>query len=192
MAAALARAGHHGRIVPGGEEIAAIAMLPLGTLRLSPDCILGLNRIGLQRIGERGRIATAAGKTLVAIKAMAARFNAISEGLSIAPERHAPIFERTDDGMVLPQPWCMGFLTGMRLRQQKWNPLLDLSSMDHGLMLPILLYCTPSIPIAFTSSSTDRVEMPWMYASWITAVSAFSAMRRGSSDLLPANWIVFE
>ncbi len=44
--------------------------------------------------------------------------------------------------MVLPQPWCMGFLTGMRLRQQKWNPLLDLSRMDHGLMLPILLYCT--------------------------------------------------
>jgi hypothetical protein len=43
---------------------------------------------------------------------------------------------------VLPQPWCMGFLTGMRLRQQKWNPLLDLSRMDHGLMLPILLYCT--------------------------------------------------
>jgi uncharacterized protein len=40
------------------------------------------------------------------------------------------------------QPWCMGFLTGMRLRQQNWNPLLDLSRMDHGLMLPILLYCT--------------------------------------------------
>jgi uncharacterized protein len=93
-------------------------------------------------LGERGRIATAAGKTLVAITAIAARFNTISEGLSIAPQKHAPIFERTDDGMVLPQPWCMGFLTGMRLRQQKWNPLLDLSRTDHGLMLPILLYCT--------------------------------------------------
>jgi uncharacterized protein len=45
---------------------------------------------------------------------------------------------------VLPQRWCMGFLTGMRLRQKNWNPLLDLSSMDHGLMLPILLYCTDS------------------------------------------------
>jgi uncharacterized protein len=93
-------------------------------------------------LGERGRIATAAGKRLVAIKAIAARFNAISEGLSITPGKHAPIFERTDDGMVLPQPWCMGFLTGMRLRQQNCDPLLDLSRMDHGLMLPILLYCT--------------------------------------------------
>jgi uncharacterized protein len=54
-------------------------------------------------LGERGRIATAAGKTLVAIQAIASRFNALSEGLSIAPEKHAPIFERTDHGLVLPQ-----------------------------------------------------------------------------------------
>jgi hypothetical protein len=37
--------------------------------------------------------------------------------------------------------------------------------------------------MACTRSSTERVEMPWMYASWITAVSAFSAMRRGSRKL---------
>ena len=51
-AAALARAGHHAGIVPAGDEIAAIATLPIGTLRLSPECIVGLNRLGLQRIGE--------------------------------------------------------------------------------------------------------------------------------------------
>jgi hypothetical protein len=42
------------------------------------------------------------------------------------------------------------------------------------------LFEIPDMPIAFTSSSTERVEIPWTYASWITAVSAFSAMRRGS------------
>ncbi len=31
--------------------------------------------------------------------------------------------------------------------------------------------------------STERVETPWMYASWITAVRAFSAVRRGSSEV---------
>src|SRR5947209_20494365 len=61
-------------------------------------------------LGERGRIATAYGKTLAGITAIAARFNATSEGLSTAPTQHAPIFEKTDDGLVLPQPWCMGFL----------------------------------------------------------------------------------
>jgi uncharacterized protein len=93
-------------------------------------------------LGERGRIATASGKTLAAITAIVARFNTISEGLSTAPTQHAPIFEKTDDGMALPQPWCMGFLSAMRLRFAAWRPLLDLNRIDHGLLLPILLYCT--------------------------------------------------
>jgi uncharacterized protein len=96
-------------------------------------------------LGARGHIATAAGKTLTAIMAIAERFNTMSEGLSLAPNKHAPVFERTDNGMILPQPWCMGFLTGMRLRQKDWEPLLNLSSMDHGLMLPILLYCVDAV-----------------------------------------------
>ena len=45
------------------------------------------------------------------------------------------------------------------------------------------LFETPVPPIAFTRSSTERVEMPWMYASWITATNAFSAVRRGSRKL---------
>jgi hypothetical protein len=48
------------------------------------------------------------------------------------------------------------------------------------------LFEMPLIPIAFTSSPeqvrgpTERVETPWTYASWTTAASAFSAIRRGS------------
>lgn len=30
----------------------------------------------------------------------------------------------------------------MWLRLDDWRPLLDLSRTDHGLLLPILLYCT--------------------------------------------------
>jgi protein ImuB len=51
-AAALARAGHHMRIVPAGEEAAAVAQLPLGTLRLSHECLGGLSRLGLHRISD--------------------------------------------------------------------------------------------------------------------------------------------
>ncbi len=51
-AVALARAGHHGRAVPPGGEIAAIAALPLGILRLPHDCFAGLNRLGLHRIDD--------------------------------------------------------------------------------------------------------------------------------------------
>lgn len=51
-AAALARAGQHGRVVPPGEEAAATASLPLAMLRLPADCLAGLDRLGLQRIGD--------------------------------------------------------------------------------------------------------------------------------------------
>jgi uncharacterized protein len=71
-----------------------------------------------------------------------ARFNAVSEGLATAPENYAPIFERTDDGTVLAHPWCMGFLAAMKLRHDAWQPLLTLSRIEHGLLLPILLHCT--------------------------------------------------
>ncbi|HYZ32002.1 MAG TPA: UPF0149 family protein [Crenalkalicoccus sp.] len=96
-------------------------------------------------LGEHGRIATATGATLAAIRAIVVRFNAISEGLSLAPSKHAPLFEKTRNGLGLPQPWCMGFLSAMQLRFDHWRPLLDVNRIDYGLLLPILLYCTDSL-----------------------------------------------
>ena len=96
-------------------------------------------------LGARGGAATARGKTLAAMTTVVARFNAISETLSTTPRQHAPIFEKTEDGLALPHPWCMGFLAAMRLRLKSWQPLLDPSCPDHGLMLPILLYCVDAL-----------------------------------------------
>jgi yecA family protein len=76
-------------------------------------------------LGEKGNIATAQGKRLNAIMAIADRFNAISEILSTAPSKYAPIFQRTDDGVVFAGPWCMGFVAAMKLRWKAWAPLLD-------------------------------------------------------------------
>ncbi len=42
------------------------------------------------------------------------------------------------------------------------------------------LFEIPVIPIAWTRSSTLRVETPWIQASWITATKACSVVRRGS------------
>ena len=77
-----------------------------------------------------------------AITAIVTRFNAISDGLATAPERYAPIFERTDDGTVLAGPWCMGFLAAMKFRHDAWRPLHDVNRIEHRLLLPILLHCT--------------------------------------------------
>ena len=96
-------------------------------------------------LGPRGRIASAHGKGLTAIMAIADRFNAISEVLSLSPKTYASIFMRTDDGEVLAGPWCMGFLAAMRLRWTEWRPLLNLERIEHGLLLPILLHCTDEL-----------------------------------------------
>jgi protein ImuB len=68
--AALARAGHHLQIVPPGQDTLAIAGLPLGALRLSPDCLAGLGRLGLHRISDllhqpRGPLSRRFGRTLM-------------------------------------------------------------------------------------------------------------------------------
>jgi protein ImuB len=68
--AALARAGHHTRIVPPGQDRAVIADLPLGVLRLSPDCLSGLGRLGLHHIRDllhqpRGPLSRRFGRALM-------------------------------------------------------------------------------------------------------------------------------
>jgi uncharacterized protein len=93
-------------------------------------------------LGPHGRIGMEGTEQSAAIMAIVARFNAVSAGLATATDRYAPIFERTDDGTVLAGPWCMGFLAAMKLRYDDWQPLRDLSRIEHGLLLPILLHCT--------------------------------------------------
>ena len=51
-AAALARAGRHGVVVQPGDGRSQVEALSLSTLRLSPECLAGLHRLGLQRIGD--------------------------------------------------------------------------------------------------------------------------------------------
>ena len=52
VAAALARAGRHGTILPAGQDRTVVDALPLSLLRLPEDCLAGLHRLGLQSVGE--------------------------------------------------------------------------------------------------------------------------------------------
>ena len=76
-----------------------------------------------------------------AISAVARHHNDISNTLSTAPHRFQPMHRRKPNGDVDARPWCQGFHAAMRLRLQAWAPLLDLSNINHGLLLPVLLHC---------------------------------------------------
>jgi uncharacterized protein len=93
-------------------------------------------------LGPHSAIGADGSEQFAAMQAIAARFNAIGEGLATAPRNYAPIFERTDNGIVDAGPWCRGFMAAMMLRPEAWRPLRDLRHIEHGLLLPILLHCT--------------------------------------------------
>jgi protein ImuB len=51
-AGALARAGHHGAVIPPGGEKSAAASIAITDLRISGDLVAALHRLGLQRVGD--------------------------------------------------------------------------------------------------------------------------------------------
>jgi uncharacterized protein len=74
-----------------------------------------------------------------AVQAVLDRHAAVAKILTEAPARYAPLFMRTDEGVVLAQDWAAGFLAAIRLRLEAWRPLLD-GPAGMGLLLPILVH----------------------------------------------------
>ncbi|MBK6638393.1 MAG: UPF0149 family protein [Rhodocyclaceae bacterium] len=67
--------------------------------------------------------------------------NAIIEVLDQYPDDYEPLVYESDDEEPLPviDEWCCGFVIGMELNKDAWQPLLD-ASEDNTLLMPILLY----------------------------------------------------
>ncbi|WP_244662062.1 UPF0149 family protein [Mesorhizobium huakuii] len=67
--------------------------------------------------------------------------NRINETLFDRPQDYAPRFATKPSGGIDPRPWCQGFYAAINLNIKKWKRLLDLDNPNHGLLLPILIYC---------------------------------------------------
>ncbi|MET3598055.1 yecA family protein [Mesorhizobium shonense] len=67
--------------------------------------------------------------------------NRINETLFDRPQDYAPRFATKPGGGIDPRPWCQGFYAAMNLNIKRWKRLLDLNNPNHGLLLPILIYC---------------------------------------------------
>ena len=113
-----------------------VAAIVAGPVSMSPlDWICPLLAIDADAFNHGGT------PEFAAISAVVQRHNEISNVLSTAPHRFTPIHGRKPNGDVDARPWCQGFYAAMRPRLSDWAPLLDLSSINHGLLLPILLHC---------------------------------------------------
>jgi uncharacterized protein len=101
-------------------------------------------------------------ETFSALAATLMRHNVISETLSTKPESFEPLFARSPDGEVDPQPWCMGFYAVMKLRPPAWSRLISPDKIDHALLRPILFHCVddvgqPMLPPATRSPGTSEL-----------------------------------
>ncbi|WP_245481535.1 UPF0149 family protein [Bradyrhizobium sp. LVM 105] len=118
-----------------------------------------------------------------AIAATLMRHNAISETLSTRPESFEPLFVRSPDGDVDPQPWCMGFYAVMKLRLLVWSRLLSPNGTEHLMLRPILVHCIddagrPFLPPgpAHTGNTTHHPKR----------LARHSSNRRGPAAVLDA------
>jgi uncharacterized protein len=113
-----------------------VAAIVAGPVSISPvDWICPLLAVDADAFNHGGT------PEFAAISAVARHHNDISNTLSTAPHRFQPMHRRKPNGDVDARPWCEGFHAAMQLRLLAWAPLLDLSNVNHGLFLPILLHC---------------------------------------------------
>jgi uncharacterized protein len=113
-----------------------VTAIVAGPLSISPlDWICPLLAVDADAFNHGGT------PEFAAISAVARHHNDISNTLSTAPHRFQPMHRRKPNGDVDARPWCGGFHAAMQPRLPAWAPLLDLSNINHGLLLPILLHC---------------------------------------------------
>jgi len=108
-----------------------IAAIVAGPVSISPlDWICPLLAIDADAFNHGGT------PEFAAISAVVQRHNEISNVLSTAPHRFAPLHSRKPNGDVDAAPWCQGFHAAMQPRLKAWAPLLELSNINRGLLLP--------------------------------------------------------
>ena len=72
------------------------------------------------------------------ISAMVARYNQIIR--QVQDEEFTPIFRETSGGDMIAVDWAKGFLAGIMLRLDQWEPLFR-DEEGQGMLFPILALC---------------------------------------------------
>ncbi len=108
--------------------------------------------------------------------------NGIAGTLAEAPEEFEPLFElvETDEGQeqIEVDAWCYGYLRGIGLREQDWDPLME---DQPELIMPLLLFAgalDPAFAEELDAETTSQLQeqLPQLvrdiYAHWEPARTA--------------------
>jgi uncharacterized protein len=111
-----------------------VAAVVVGPVSLQP-----FHWIGELLAVDRAAFDTGGTPEFAAIKAVADRHNAISDGLS--DSRFTPLYRTAPDGAVDAADWCEGFMAAVGLSPRRWYDVLDPAGDQHRLLMPILVHC---------------------------------------------------
>jgi uncharacterized protein len=122
------------------------------------------------------------GDAEAAVQAVLDRHGAVAKILAAAPASYAPLFMRTDEGVVLAQDWAAGFLAAVRLRLEAWRPLLE-AAETRRLLLPILVHIPdPGIEDHVVKLPAQaRQHLAGAYHHIPTAVAALHDLHRAAA-----------
>ena len=161
----------------GGWNVSAVdglvAGIVVGPAPIEPEEWTRLI-FGARPLGEDGE---------AAVQAVLDRHDAVAKILAKVPASYAPLFMRTDEGVVLAQDWTAGFLAAIRLRLEAWRPLLEAAETSR-LLLPILVHIpAPGIEghIAELPASA-RQHLAGAYHHIPAAVAALHALHRSAAE----------
>jgi uncharacterized protein len=82
------------------------------------------------------------------------RYNAILLALARDPSTYEPILRANDDGELIAKDWAEGFLMGLALRRDAWEPMLE--SDDGMTLMPILVLGDEAALAPFIADAEDK------------------------------------
>ena len=114
--------------------------------------------------------------------------NAVLFFLRDDPESFEPLLYEERDGDIvvqIPEEWCSGFVQGMSLDEEAWQPLLD-SDVGEDLLLSILLFGTDpgEDDLQETLSSAQQAELVASLGESVLGIQAYWLPQRKSASTL--------
>lgn len=101
-------------------------------------------------------------------------YNSIAAIFAKNPKSFQPLFY-DNKGVTIIEEWCVGFMQGVELSEDSWNPLID-SKEGSILLAPILLYGTKAgwEELEKNTAETMTAHEKWVKMIPLTVVSIYN------------------
>jgi uncharacterized protein len=114
------------------------------------------------------------------------RFREVAASLAQDPQEWTPIFYETEEGEVLADAWCGGFVLGMEMRRDAWLPLFT-DEESFVLVLPVLLVASEGELGAELDIDPEEVQnvldqAPELVPGCVAGIREFFARRAAGED----------